>query len=221
MAKERMLVVGGGVMGLAAAYHLCRAGHPVTLLEQFAPGHARGSSHGPSRIIRYAYDDPRYVELMAHAYALWHALERDTGRQVLWPAGGLDFAPADNQSLRQTSAALAAAGTAHELLGAAELRARFPQFQLPAQTVGIYQADAGILAADQIVRLLADEVSRLGGEIRTQTPATAITAGAGGVVVDTPGGACRADRLVLAAGSWADALLAPLGIALPLRVQHE
>ncbi len=64
-----VIVVGGGVMGSAAAYHLANDGLRV-LLEQFTVGHTRGSSHGPSRIIRLAYDSADYVQLARASYAL-------------------------------------------------------------------------------------------------------------------------------------------------------
>ena len=49
-------------MGSAAAYHLAKRGHSVVALEQFAPGHDHGSSHGLTRIIRLAYwEHPTYV----------------------------------------------------------------------------------------------------------------------------------------------------------------
>ena len=44
------VVVGGGVMGSAAAWALASAGREVLLLERFEPGHVRGASHGASRI---------------------------------------------------------------------------------------------------------------------------------------------------------------------------
>ena len=50
-----VIVVGGGLMGLATAYHLARDGRRVLLLEARGIGHQDGSSHGPSRLIRLAY----------------------------------------------------------------------------------------------------------------------------------------------------------------------
>ena len=60
----RNVVLGAGAMGSAAAYHLARRGEPVVLVEQFALGHDRGSSHGAARITRHSYADPRYARLM-------------------------------------------------------------------------------------------------------------------------------------------------------------
>ena len=70
-----VVVVGGGVMGCAAAYHLAADGRRVALVEQFALGHARGSSHGPSRIIRLTYEGADYVQLARAAFDLWRVLD--------------------------------------------------------------------------------------------------------------------------------------------------
>jgi sarcosine oxidase len=47
-----VVIVGAGVMGLATARSLAKAGRDVVLCEQFEVGHGRGSSHGGSRIVR-------------------------------------------------------------------------------------------------------------------------------------------------------------------------
>lgn len=47
-----VIVIGAGVMGLATARSLAQAGRDVLVLEQFAVGNERGSSHGTSRIFR-------------------------------------------------------------------------------------------------------------------------------------------------------------------------
>ena len=56
-------VVGAGIDGSATARALARHGRSVVLLEQFELGHARGSSHGSSRIFRLSYPDEHYVRL--------------------------------------------------------------------------------------------------------------------------------------------------------------
>ena len=60
-----VIVLGLGGMGIAAAAHLATRGVRVLGMEQFTPGHALGSSHGDSRVIRQAYfEDPAYVPLL-------------------------------------------------------------------------------------------------------------------------------------------------------------
>ena len=85
-----VIVVGLGAMGSAAAYHLARRGQRVLGLEQFEPGHTRGSSHGETRIIREAYfEHPVYVPLVQRAYALWRELEEASGAALYLRTGGL------------------------------------------------------------------------------------------------------------------------------------
>ena len=89
-----VIVVGLGAMGGATACHLARRWRRVLGLEQFPPGHARGSSHGESRIIREIYfEHPHYVPIVQRAYELWHELERDSGEHLLTMTGGLMIGP--------------------------------------------------------------------------------------------------------------------------------
>ncbi|MCY3979547.1 MAG: FAD-dependent oxidoreductase, partial [Chloroflexi bacterium] len=73
------IVIGAGAMGSAAAYYLSKRGQRVLLLEQFELDHRKGSSYGYSRIIRYPYDHPEYVELMKDTVPPWLAREAARG----------------------------------------------------------------------------------------------------------------------------------------------
>src|SRR5580700_840439 len=76
-------IIGAGVMGLATARALSRAGRRVVVYEQFEPGHARGSSHGRSRVFRLAYAEPHWVRLAQEALAGWRQLEAEAGEPLL------------------------------------------------------------------------------------------------------------------------------------------
>src|SRR4051794_16207774 len=84
MADADVIVLGLGGMGTAAAWQLARRGVRVLGLEQFSLGHALGSSHGHTRIIRQAYyEHPSYVPLVRRAYQGWYDLEQTLGRHLL------------------------------------------------------------------------------------------------------------------------------------------
>ena len=122
------IVIGAGAMGSAAAYYLSRRGERVLLLEQFELDHRRGSSYGYSRIIRYSYDYPEYVDLAKDTFPLWFALEAELGETLYFRTGGIDFGPADDESFRATIAAVQSADIPHELLSVEEGHRRFSQF---------------------------------------------------------------------------------------------
>ncbi len=85
-----VVVIGAGAMGSSTAWWLARRGVDVVLLEQFDQGHVRGSSHGGSRIFRFAYPEPDYVALAQRALPLWRELEADAGVPLLDTTGGVD-----------------------------------------------------------------------------------------------------------------------------------
>ena len=63
-ATYDVIVIGLGAMGSATTYHLARRGVRVLGIDQYAPPHDLGSSHGESRIIRQLYyEHPLYVPL--------------------------------------------------------------------------------------------------------------------------------------------------------------
>jgi sarcosine oxidase len=216
-----VLILGAGVMGCAAAYQLARDGARVLLLDQFEIGHDRGSSHGPSRIIRLAYDSLDYVALARESYALWRELEVQSGERLLTQVGGLDIGTPDALALDEIRATYQAAGVPFEALDHSTLARRFPQFNLPEGTVGLYQADYGLLAAGRCVATLAAQARRHGAMIREREGARQIRATAGGVEVRTGAGAYAAERLILCAGSWMRPLLRQLDLDLPLTVLKE
>ena len=77
-------------MGSATLYRLARRGNPVLGIDRFSPPHARGSSHGDTRITRLAIGEGvHYTPLALRSHALWRELERETGATLLTSTGGI------------------------------------------------------------------------------------------------------------------------------------
>jgi sarcosine oxidase len=223
MSAERFdaIVIGAGAAGSAAGYQLAKDGRRVLLLEQFEIGHARGSSHGESRIFRFAYPQAWYAKFAMQSAPLWRELERDCGERLLHTTGGLDFAddPDCFAEVRQIWDALRANGAACEELTGKEIRTRFPQWRnLPDEAVGTFSPDAGWLSATRCVRAMCAEIVKRGGVVKGGEVVTGLT---GSVEVTTTKGKYTADRLVIAAGAWINSLLKFLGLELPLKVTKE
>lgn len=214
------IVLGAGALGSAAAYHLAKAGQRVLLLEQFEIDHQKGSSYGFSRIIRYAYDHPVYVELMKSAYPAWAALEEEAGETLYTRTGGLDFGAHDEASLQAVIQCLSQAGIPHEILHAEEIHKRFPQFHLDEDFIALYQADTGILSASRCVKAHVRLAEKHGATILPNTPILEVVAHAKGVSVKTADTTYQAARLIITAGSWMKSVLAGLELNVPLEPER-
>lgn len=212
-----VVIVGGGAAGTATAWWLARNGRSVLLLEQFGPGHTRGSSHGNSRIFRLAYPDPEYVGMARAALDCWKLLERESGRQLLRRVGGLDWgATRDPEGLH---AVLASCGVASELLGADAARARFPG--LAVDTAAVWQPDAGVTDADAAVAAMRELAVRHGAQLVFERRVERITVRDGDAAVHGDFDTLRAPVVVVTAGAWLEGLLGPLVTLPPLTVTQE
>jgi sarcosine oxidase len=214
-------VVGLGVTGASALYHLARRGLKVIGLERASPGHDGGSSHGESRIIRMAYfEHPSYVPLVRAAYRGWRALEVASGQSVITTTGILEAGHPGSALVRASLGSTIEHGLAHEALSGREASARFPAFTLPADWEAVFQPDAGILAADKVIRLHMEGARAAGAEVRGPMAVAAIEPGAVSVaVVLDDGSRVEAGAVVVAAGAWIGELVPELSPYLTLSRQ--
>ena len=203
MEHVDVAVIGAGVIGSATARALAARGVPAVLLEQFALGHARGSSHGATRIFRLAYPDPGYVAMAVAAGAGWAALQADAGEELLVRTGGLDAGP----GAAACAAALAACGVEHAWLDAGELRDRYPGLAVQPGERMLFQPDAGVSLAGRTVAALQRLARRDGVPVRAGTPVRGIEPRRDHVVLRTAGGDIWARVAILAAGPWNGNLL--------------
>src|SRR5262245_10402857 len=154
--EARNVIIGAGGMGSAAAYHLAKRGEPVVLIEQFALGHDRGSSHGAARITRHSYGDPRYARLMPEAFRAWRELEADAGETLYIRAGGISFSPPGVDYVANVAANLEELGVPHWRSSGRAWNQRHAAFNLPGDYDVVFEPDAGLLAASRAVELLVE-----------------------------------------------------------------
>ncbi|MCL3860989.1 N-methyl-L-tryptophan oxidase [Actinotalea sp. K2] len=221
MQTYDVIVLGVGSMGGAAAAELAGRGLRVLGLEQFWPGHDRGSAHGGTRIVRQSYfEGAAYVPLLRRAYVGWRALEEASGRELLTLCGGLYVGDEDSAVVVGSLASAREHGLAYELLSAGEIRRRFPTMAPAPHAVGVYEAAAGYTRPEETTFATVQVARSHGAEIRFDERVVrwSPTPG-GGVQVETVNGTYGADRLVVTPGAWAPELLGDL--ALPLRVERQ
>lgn len=212
-------MVGLGGAGAQAARFLAREGARVTGFERFRLGHERGSSHGPSRIIRFAYEDPLYTRLMRRAYPLWDAFEDESGEELFVRCGGLTLGPEEHPRQARVRDALLAQGVPFETLPPDAARERFPALRLRAGEVALHQRDAGFLRASRCVAAAWRLAREAGAELREEAGAGSVSWRGGRAVVATEAGEEDFDACVVAAGAWAGRLVP--GLASRLTVLRQ
>ncbi|WP_343232647.1 N-methyl-L-tryptophan oxidase [Microvirga antarctica] len=209
-------VVGLGAMGAAALYQLARRGVRAIGIDRDHPPHDRGSTHGETRITRQAVGEGEaYMPLVLRAHDIWRELEAETGETLLTAcgclivgsgAGGAGTRRAD--FFATTRHAAEHFGIAHEMLSAAEIRYRFPQFTPQDHESGYFEPGGGYVDPERCVSAQIRRARELGATLRLGTTVRAITSDRHGVRIDTnEAGIILAAQVVVAAGSWAPALL--------------
>lgn len=210
-----LVVVGLGAMGSATVDAAARQGYSVLGLEAFGPGHANGSSHGPTRILRRSIEEGlQYVPLVLDAIDRWHELNADLDDPVFVVNGAIRVAPAGSELHRQFVASAVAHGLDYDRLVAAEIRQAYPAFAVPDDFEALFERDAGVLMAGRAVLALQARARRHGADLRFDEPVLSIRPDGDGVEVRTADSVVRGGRLVVTAGAWTARLLADL--ALPL-----
>lgn len=208
MTTTDVAVIGLGATGSAALYQLARRGVRTVGIEQFTPGHDRGSSHGETRIIRLGYfEHPSYVPLVRAAYPLWRALEREAGEALLDVTGIIEIGTRDSELVSGTLRSACEHCLDHQILDGAAVMRRFPPFRVPPDFVGVFQTEGGILAAEAAVAALIRLAARAGAAVRSGETVRAIESRPDAVRIATDRGTLEAGRAIVAAGPWVKKLL--------------
>ena len=214
------IVVGLGAMGNATLFHLARRGLRVLGLEQYTAGHALGSSHGDSRIIRETYfEHPLYVPLVQRAHELWRDLERTTGTSLMKITGGLMIGPPEGAVVSGTLRSAREHVLPHEVLTPAQVHQRFPAFRLASNLVAVLDPRAGYLDPEACNRAHTAAARAAGAEARFEEPVVEWSAEGGEIQVRTSADTYSANRLVLAAGAWTSGLAHDVGLHLTVERQ--
>lgn len=202
MARRTAIVVGAGIMGASTAWGLHERGWAVTLLDAGPVPNPHGSSGGVHRLIRTTYGDMAgYTAMAVEAYGAWEDLWSTIGRELWTRTGMLAVDTAESSFAADTRVVFDELGQDYELLDAADLHRRFPQFRVADDATALYSADAHFIRARETVGALTSWLHYNGMEVLPGTRVTAVDPDAG-TVTTAEGTTLRADAVVVAAGPW-------------------
>ena len=204
-----IVVVGAGVVGCAIAYELARRGATVRIVDDRQPGMgATQASAGVLAPFIEAREGGPILELTARSLTLFDAFVSqivEDGETVSYLRNGTLDVALQGDSMRQfasTARMLAARGIEAELLDPSTVRLHEPE--LSNEVIGgLLIPTHGFVRAAELTRALAAAAITRGAIFVEAGRATSIAASGDGISVRTAHTTLSADRVVLAAGSWA------------------
>ncbi len=217
--RADVLVVGGGIAGLAAAWHLARAGGKVTLLERepLLAAHASGRN---AAIFRHLDHDAEGTALALRSRALLAALDAPEGR-LLRRTGALYLgAP---EQIRPMAGLARRFHVASEAVEPEAARALAPLLSGGDTARGLFVPDDGVLDGHAVVEALAAGARRAGATIRTGVEVTGLLARDGRItgVRLASGEMITTGTVVAAAGAWTAGLGATCHASLPVEPRRR
>jgi sarcosine oxidase len=190
-----MLIVGGGVIALLTAVEAVVAGHRVVVCDQGPIPNPRATSYDRHRVLRALHPgDPAATAAGQRAHHAWAALADRLGTAFYRSVGAVSVLP--SADVPQALASLP--GTRIELP---------PGLAAPADTAGVFESDAGVLLADQVLAAAAGFLrAHPHAELRENLRAVAVEPDRA-TVRFADGDTVRADAVLLALGPWSRALM--------------
>lgn len=203
-----MIVVGLGAMGSCALAELAARGVRAIGIDRFDPPHARGSSHGGSRVIRLSYfEHADYVPLLRRAYEGFDRLSADCGERLRHETGLVVGGVPGNAASAGMLRSAREHGLEVEAIDGRELVRRHPQFSVPAGWEIVTERRGGFVRPEATIRAALARAVRHGASVLRNTPVTGWGAENSRAWVETAAGRFESGALVLAGGAWMPGLV--------------
>lgn len=212
----RVVIVGGGVVGLLTAVECVLAGAEVVVADQARLPNPCATSYDRHRVVRALHPgDPAGTRAAVAGARRWARLERMLGVRLHHRTGALTARRCDE--VAPDMELLRASGVAATVLDTRQLVTRYPHVRVPAGQSAILEPDAGVLLADRALGALVGWL-RTRPEVRFSLRRRVVEVDGDTATVRLAGGGrVHGDRIVVAAGPWSRSLLpaeATAGLAL-------
>jgi glycine/D-amino acid oxidase-like deaminating enzyme len=197
------IVIGAGVFGAWTAWHLCKAGQRVLLLDATGPAHARSSSGGESRLTRGSYGtDEVYTRFALDSLPQWKWLSDQAGLPVFHPSGVVFFFQKREAYVDQSLEVHRRLKLPTQELDRAALTQRYPQVNWKDIEVGLLEPQFGVLMARRAVQTLVRAFVKAGGEYRVGAVKPPVADKALSHIELSDGSTLTAGNYVFACGPW-------------------
>jgi glycine/D-amino acid oxidase-like deaminating enzyme len=218
------IVVGGGILGSATAYHLSRHGRRVLVIDQEDRiPNPHGSSADHAYIFRLTHGkDSFYTELGVKSLQMWKQLQHETSIEFLESTGMLDLAVGTCKHEEASAKVLKELKVPFQRLETAELLDQYRILRKKACRFALYHQDGGILWAQRAIEAFHKAALRRGSRTALGVRIVKVLRDKTGIVGlrDSKGKVWKAPTYVFAAGPWTKELLSDYGLPLRVTSQH-
>jgi sarcosine oxidase subunit beta len=213
-----VVIIGGGVMGTSAAFHLAEAGVDVVLVERAELG--SGSTSRAAGGVRAQFSDALNIQIAQRSLEAFTAFGRRPGWEIDLKRSGYLFVLSREADVAEFQANVSLQnryGVPSRMLSAEEARALCPLLAGEDILAASYSAKDGHATPEAVVQGYAFAARSLGAHLRVGCEVTAITMRGDQITeVQTSHGPIATDVVICAAGAWSRACGEMVGVALPV-----
>jgi sarcosine oxidase subunit beta len=217
-SKASVVIIGGGIMGLALAYNLAKKGQrDVLVLEKgYLCAGASGRNGGG---VRMQWSTRTNIELARRSIDLCKVFARDLGVNIWLRQGGYLFLVRTAEGakrLEQNVRLQNSLGVPTELIGPDAAREIVPQLTAKGIVAAAFNREDGVIFPWPFLWGYASGCAREGIKVETFTKVTGFTTSSGRITqVQTDRGNVTCDEVVIAAGAWSPMVASLADVKLP------
>jgi 4-methylaminobutanoate oxidase (formaldehyde-forming) len=224
-SSAKIVIVGGGIVGCSAAYHLCKMGVSEVLVLERAKL-SSGSTWHAAGLVGQLRTSANITQLLGYSVALYDRLEAETGLATGWKRnGGLRLACNAERwtEVRRQATTAHSFGLEMHLLTPKEAQELWPLMTVDDVVGAAFLPTDGQASPSDIVQALARGARTAGVTIREDTPIIGVRVENGAVRgVKTADGYIACEKLVICAGQWSREIGRMAGVNVPLvSVKHQ
>ncbi len=216
--KAKVVIIGGGIMGLALAWNLTQRGETdVVVLEKgYLCAGASGRNGGG---VRMQWGTPSLIHLARRSIDLMERFARDMKINVWLRRGGYLFLAKSDaivQRLERSAALHNQHGVPTQLLTADGAQEHVPDLSLTGVKAAAWNPKDGVIFPWAFLWGYAQACQKVGVAVETFTKVVGFELGQGRITkVLTDRGEIACDQVVLAAGAWSPSVASLCGVDLP------